>query len=212
MTETANRHRIGVLGGTFDPIHVGHLLIAECAREHLRLSQVRFIPAAVAPHKQGQLSTDSKHRLEMLRLAIGGNPHFVADDRELIRGGTSYTVDTLGELKREFPESKLFFLMGADSLADLHTWREPAKICEIAFVAVFARAGLAPPDLNLLKPFLPQETTAQLQAHLVPMPQVEISSSEIRGRIAAGKSVRYQIHPAVAAYIAANKLYQQQLS
>lgn len=207
MSDAPLRQRIGLLGGTFDPIHIGHLLIAEQAREHLQLDQVRFIPAATAPHKLHQRATEAKQRLEMVQLAIGGNPFFCADDRELRRGGTSYTVDTLSEIKAELPECELVFLMGADSLEELHTWREPTRICELAFVAVLARGGRQLPDMQMLKPYLREERHTQLDQHCVPMPQIEISSSDIRERIAAGKTVRYQLHPAVEAYIAAQGLY-----
>ncbi len=212
MTETANRQRIGILGGTFDPIHVGHLLLAEIALDALELSQVHFVVAATAPHKQTQQTTDAKQRLEMVRLAIGGNAQFVADERELLRGGTSYTVDTLTQLKQEYPTAELVFLMGQDSLAELHTWRQPERICELAFVAVLARGGRPQPDMQLLKRYLPADKQTQLASHLVPMPELEISSSDIRGRIASGKSVRYQLHPAVEAYIAAQGLYRSERS
>lgn len=210
MSYAPNRQRMGIFGGTFDPIHIGHLLIAEHAREHLQLDQVRFIPAATAPHKQHLESTAAKRRWEMLQLAIGGNPHFLADDRELRRGGTSYTVDTLAELKAEFPTTELVFLMGSDSLEELHTWREPARICELAFVAVLARGGRPSPDLRLLQTYLPAGQAAELQTHLVPMPQIEISSSYLRQSVAAGKSIRYQVPAAVAAYIAAEGLYREE--
>ncbi len=209
MPQSTIRQRIGVFGGTFDPIHLGHLLIAETAREHLALQQVRFVIAATSPHKQDRPPTDEKTRLEMLKLSIGGNPYFIVDDRELRRGGTSYTVDTLLDLKSEWPDADLIFLMGADSLAELHTWREPARICELAFVAVIARGGHAAPDLQQLRPFLPANELGDLDSHLVPMPQLEISSTEIRKRIELGKSVRYQLHPAVESYIKAHGLYRQ---
>lgn len=209
MSDSPLRQRIGILGGTFDPIHIGHLLLAEMAREALRLDEVRFIPAATAPHKLDKRSAEGKQRLELIRLAIGGNRYFTADERELRRSGISYTVDTLAELRAELPNAEFVFLMGGDSLAELHTWREPARICELAFVAVLARGGLQPPDLQQLKVYLPTEQHAELSSHLVPMPQMEISSSDIRARIAAGRSVRYQLHPAVAAAIEAQRLYRE---
>jgi nicotinate-nucleotide adenylyltransferase len=209
MSENTSRQRIGLFGGTFDPIHMGHLLIAEAAREQLRLDQVRFIPAATAPHKLEQQATDGKQRLEMIRLAIGGHPQFTSDDRELRRGGTSYTVDTLAEIKQELPEAELFFLIGSDSLDELHTWREPRRICELAFLAVIARGGHPAPDLLKLREFLPESQHADLTGHLVTMPQMEISSRDIRKRLAQGHSVRYQLHPAVEAYIDAQQLYRQ---
>ena len=209
MSDSPIRQRIGILGGTFDPIHLGHLLLAEMARESLQLDELRFIPAATAPHKLDQPASDGKQRLELIRLAIGGNPNFTVDDRELRRSGISYTVDTLTELRAEFSAAELFFLMGADSLAELHTWREPARICELACVVVLARGGHQAPDLQRLKVYLPPEQHAELATHLVPMPQMEISSSDIRARIAQGRSVRYQLHPAVAASIAAQGLYRE---
>ena len=208
MSDSPIRQRIGILGGTFDPIHIGHLLLAEMAREALQLDEVRFIPAAIAPHKLDIKSSEGKQRLELVRLAIGGNRFFTADDRELRRSGISYTVDTLTELRAELPNAELVFLMGGDSLAELHTWREPARICELAFVAVLARGGLPSPDLQQLKVYLPSAQHAELASHLIPMPQMEISSSEIRARIAEGRSVRYHLHPAVAAAIDAQGLYR----
>lgn len=207
MSERPRRQRIGVLGGTFDPIHIGHLLIAEHAREELKLDEVRFIPAAVSPLKLDRVALDAKHRLEMVQLAIGGNEHFHVDDRELQRGGTSFTVDTLAELSDEMPDSELVFLMGGDSLMEFHRWQTPERICKLAFVAIIARGGLPKPDMNLLAKHLPRDHQEGLDAHLVPMPQVEISSTDIRSRIGAGRSIRYQVHPGVESYIQANRLY-----
>ncbi|MCA9131567.1 MAG: nicotinate (nicotinamide) nucleotide adenylyltransferase [Planctomycetales bacterium] len=207
MSESTARHRVGIFGGTFDPLHVGHLLLAEQAWEALDLREVRFIPAALAPHKQHLQAAEAKHRWEMLQLALGGNPHFIADDRELRRGGTSYTIETLQELERDLPQADLVLLLGADSLAELHTWRSPEEICQRAFVAILARGGQPPPDLQQLARYLPADQLPDLESHRLPMPQIEISSSDIRQRIAAGKSVRYQLHPAVAAYIETHKLY-----
>ncbi len=208
MSENPTRQRVGLFGGTFDPIHLGHLLIAEHSKEYLNLDEVRFIPAATAPHKQDRESVDGKHRQEMVRLAIGGNSSLVADDRELRRGGTSYTIDTLQELTDEMPGVDFVFVMGSDSLAELSTWREPEKICRLAFVAVVARGGEPKPDLALLGRYLPGETELELERHLVPMPQIEINSTEIRRRIADGRSIRYQVPAAVEAYIRANQLYR----
>ena len=144
----------------------------------------------------------------MVQLAIGGNSSFVADDRELQRGGTSFTVDTLRELRNDLPDSDRFFLMGADSLDELHTWKDPKAICTLAFVAVVARGGRTQPDLSKLAVHLPEEQLADLASHLVAMPQIEISSTNIRSRIASGLTVRYQLHPAVEAFVQASGLYQ----
>jgi nicotinate-nucleotide adenylyltransferase len=207
MSKPALPPRIGILGGSFDPIHLGHLLIAEFAREQLHLSEVRFIPAALSPLKQNRQPTEPKHRAAMVRLAIGGNPHFRLDERELNRGGTSYTVDTLTELKAENPTAELVFIMGADSLAELSAWREPARICELAFVAVVARGGRPAPDLETLQRYLPADQVADAERHLVLLPQLEISSTDLRQRVRLGQSIRYQVPAAVEAYIASAKLY-----
>ncbi len=207
MSKNGPRQRIGLYGGTFDPIHIGHLLIAEQVREQLQLAQVRFIPAATAPHKQDQRASQAKHRLEMLRLATCGNPSFVVDDCELQRGGTSYTVDTLEALHRESPDVDWVLIIGGDSLDEFHTWRDPARICELAFVAVVARGGRAALDMQQLQRYLPEHERPHVQRHRIAMPQIEISSSDIRTRLAQSRSVRYQVHPAVEAYIAAEQIY-----
>ncbi|MCC6510499.1 MAG: nicotinate (nicotinamide) nucleotide adenylyltransferase [Pirellulaceae bacterium] len=197
--------RIGLMGGSFDPVHMGHLLAAEQCREQLRLDELRFIPAAVSPFKLHQLASDAKHRLEMLQLATGGNPYFRVDDRELRRGGTSFTVDTLRELKAELPGEQLVFLMGADALADFDKWREPPEICRLAQVVVVARGGQPLPNMAQLANYLSPE--ADLSQHLIAMPQCELSSSAIRAAVAAGRSIRYQVPAAVEAYLKQHKLY-----
>jgi len=205
--QRVGKQRVGILGGSFDPIHIGHLLIAEYAREQLQLSEVRFIPAAISPLKQDKQPTDAKHRVEMIRLAIGGNAHFKLDERELRRLGPSYTVDTLAELKSETPDTELVFIMGADSLADLQAWREPKRICQLAFLAIAGRGGRPAPDLEQLRRYLPQDQVATAAEHILSLPQLEISSTDIRQRIRTGKSIRYQVPAAVEAYISAAKLY-----
>lgn len=203
------RSRLGVIGGSFDPIHTGHLLLAEIAREKLGLDRVLFIPAAVSPLKlDAEPRATAKQRAEMLRLAINGNEFFDVDEREIKRGGASYTVDTLQELAAENAASDLYFLMGADSLASFDRWKSPEEICKLARVIVLARGGNAKPDVQELAKFLPEPESAAQQ--IIAMPQVEISSSDLRQRIGAKQSVRYQIPPAVAAYINAEALYVEQ--
>ncbi|MEM8733526.1 MAG: nicotinate (nicotinamide) nucleotide adenylyltransferase [Planctomycetota bacterium] len=211
MTRVREGERLGIFGGSFDPIHVGHLILAEVARERLQLSKVLFVPAAISPLKlDAAPRADAKQRLEMIQLSIGGNEHFAADDRELERAGPSYTVDTLRELQSEFvsgAESKeLVFLMGADSLASFDRWKDPHEICRLATMAVLSRGGHQPPSPNELAVFLPQPENAA--AHIHPMPQLEISSSDIRNRVGIGQSTRYQLHPAVAAYVQSQGLYR----
>ncbi len=192
-TESPRPLRVGIMGGTFDPVHMGHLLAAEQCREQLALDELRFVPAFVSPFKLDKQAVDPKHRLEMLKLATQGNPSFRVDDRELRRGGTSFTVDTLRELKAELPGSELVFLMGADSLVDFDKWREPGEICRLAKVVVVARGGHAPPNLALLPD--------HAEKVVITMPQCEISSSGIRAAVAQHRSIRYQLPAAVAAYI-----------
>lgn len=224
MKEKSLSGRVGILGGTFDPVHLGHLLLAEQAAEQLRLQHVLWIPAAIAPHQKIKHSTDQKQRLEMVQLATAGNPRFTVDDRELRRGGQSYTVDTLQELQRDFPEVEWILLMGGDSLRGLPMWRDPHRICALAQVVVVTRGGQAPPDMQILANYLPastdseaafqKDTHAELQGiidnHLLPMPQLEISSTDIRDRVKLGKSIRYMVPAAVEAFIVANGLYREQ--
>jgi nicotinate-nucleotide adenylyltransferase len=135
--------RLGIYGGTFDPVHYGHLLLAETCREQLKLDEVRFVPAATPPHKTALRITDGHARADMLRLALSGYPEFVVDRRELKRKGASFTVDTLSEFAAEFPDAELFFLAGADSLRDLLTWREPERITQLATLVACNRPGPA---------------------------------------------------------------------
>lgn len=210
MADNVECRRIGVFGGTFDPIHVGHLLVAEIAREKLGLSEMRFVPASLSPLKiEAPATTSDKQRLEMVKLAVGGNPFFLVDDREIQRGGASYTVETLRELQQENEDAELYFLMGADSLEQFHLWREPKVICELARVVVVHRGGYPAPEIGTLAPFLdaPDDLQTLSEKHIVSVPQVEVSSSDLRARIRNGESTRYQLHPAVSAFIGTERLY-----
>ena len=133
--------RLGIFGGTFDPVHYGHLLVAESCREQLRLDEVWFLPAAVPPHKQQRELTPGSQRIEMLELAIGGHAAFRVCRYEIDRGGVSYTVDTLAHFRQEHADAEMFFLLGADSLRDLPGWREPVRLCELATPVVVGRVG-----------------------------------------------------------------------
>ena len=204
--------RIGLFGGSFDPVHQGHLLLAETCREACQLDQVLFMPAANPPHKQQQTLAAAKHRLEMLQLAIAGNPAFVVSEMELQRGGTSYTVDTLSALHEASPDHQYFLLMGADSLDDFPQWREPARICELAIPIVVRRRGAAPVDVQRLADLLPPPLLKKISNHQIDSPTIEISSTEIRDRIAHDKSTRYRLPRAVEAYIEAHRLYRTRKS
>lgn len=199
--------RLGIYGGTFDPVHYGHLLLAESAREQLRLDEVWFMPAAVPPHKRERELTAAKQRVEMLDLAIAGNPAFRVSKLELDRGGVSYTVDTLQAIKDQQPDAELFLLMGADSLRDLLTWREPARICELAWPVVSRRADAPEPDYRQLAHLMSPDRLAAMEGMRLEMPIVQLSSTDLRARAAAGKSLRYRTPRAVEQYIKAQKLY-----
>jgi nicotinate-nucleotide adenylyltransferase len=199
--------RRGVFGGSFDPVHYGHLLLAESCREACSLDLVLFVPTAVSPHKQDQLPSEARHRIEMLKLAIGGHPAFDVSEIEIRRAGISFTVDTLRELHRENPQDELFLLMGADSCEDFPTWRQPSEICQLASLVVVGRAGSPIPDLEKLKRSIDPQQAESIRCHFVEMPCVDYSSSRIRERVAAGQSIRFQTPRAVEMYIQTHSLY-----
>ncbi len=201
--------RLGLLGGTFDPVHYGHLLLAESCREQCRLDAVWFLPSALPPHKQVSDLTPVEVRIEMLELALAGHGDFAVCGLEAERGGVSYTVDTLERLSREQPTRELFFLMGADMLGDLPNWRQPERICRLALPVAAFRAQVGPPDFEVLAPFVPPERLAAIRAHQVEMPAVGLSSSEIRRRVGAGKSIRYWTPRAVEEFIHMRGLYRR---
>ncbi len=201
--------RIGILGGSFDPVHLGHLILAECCREACSLEKVLLIPAALSPHKQGSQPASGEARVEMLNLAIGGHAPFEVCRVELDRGGVSYTVDTLAKLKESHQEDDLYFLMGGDSLIDFPNWREPARICELATVVFVSRPHEASPDFDALLAALSEDQVARIREHHVEMPQLDISSSDLRNRVNTGRSIRFQTPRAVEKYIEAHRLYSE---
>lgn len=202
--------RLGIYGGSFDPVHYGHLLLAECCREQLQLDEVWLLPAAVPPHKQSRERASGKSRLEMLELALSGHEQLRASPLEIDRGGVSYTVETLTEIRAQQPATSLFFLMGADSLADLPTWREPARICELALPVVVRRGGAAEPDYSVLQPLVAPARLQEIQAAQVQMPLMELSSTDLRRRSALGHSLRFRTPRAVEKYIETQRLYRME--
>ena len=183
---------IGILGGTFDPPHIGHLILAECARVQFGLERVLFVPAGDPYHKAGNGVSPARDRIAMVAAAIERNPRFVLDEREVRRGGPSYTADTLEELAMEGHHRPLL-LLGKDALADLPNWRNPERIAELARIAIAHREGAPEQDHSY-------ET--------VDLPRLRVSSSDIRARVAAGKSIRYLVPDLVMRYIAQSGLYQ----
>ena len=200
--------RLGLFGGSFDPIHVGHLLLAECCREQCRLERVDFLPAAIPPHKQNSRLTPGESRVEMLELAVGGHDRFSVGRFELDRGGVSYTVDTLRHYHAEEPDVELYLLLGADMLHDLPGWREAAEICRLATPVAVRRPGVAEPEFDSLGPIASIERIEEIRRHQVEMPELGISSTEIRSRVASGRSIRYQTPRAVEKYIETHGLYR----
>jgi nicotinate-nucleotide adenylyltransferase len=196
---------VGVFGGTFDPIHHGHLALAEEAREALGLERVLFVPAAASPFKTDHAATDAVHRLAMVEAAIEGNPAFSCSRLELDRPGPSYTVDTLAALAGQGsgPDA-LWFILSTEALAGLPHWREPVRILDLARLAVVPRAGHEP-----LGPAWVSETFSGREDRFVFLrgPLLPISGSVVRRRAAAGRSVRYLVPDAVARYIKMYGLY-----
>lgn len=198
--------RLGILGGTFDPIHIGHLALAEAARSAFDLERVLFVPAAVPPHKPVEPVAAPEHRLAMVRLAVEGNPFFAVSAMELERGGPSYTVDTLAELRRLDPEPELYFVTGADEVVTLDTWREPARLLELAHFVAATRPGFSPRQLEEAERRLGPAARGRL--HALPWLEIGLSSTDLRGLLQAGRPVRYLVPDKVAAYIEQHRLYR----
>jgi len=194
---------IGVLGGTFDPIHIGHLVVAEEARIKLELSEVLFVPAGQPWLKLGRNITPAVHRVEMVRRAIADNPHFKLCTLEVERAGPSYTADTLTMLRKQLgSEASFFFILGRDTLAELPLWREPQKVVQLCQLVVVPRLGSK--DLKHLEKAIPGLLGKVIQ---LDMPVIGISSSEIRQRLAQGLTIRYLVPAKVEKYITEHKIY-----
>jgi len=196
--------RLGVLGGTFDPPHYGHLALAEAARVQLGLARVLFVPAGEPPHKPVRPVTPGHHRAAMVALAVADNPAFALSRVDLDRPGPHYTVDMLGLVQRQVPEAALFFLIGGDSLAHFLTWRDPAGIARQAHLAVMERPGYEP-DLETLEQAVPG-----LCERLVwlDVPHLDISASDLRRRVRRRLPIRYLVPPAVEGYVREHGLYR----
>jgi nicotinate-nucleotide adenylyltransferase len=196
---------VGIFGGTFDPIHHGHLAIAEEVRETLGLEVVRFVPAAASPFKADRVTADGPRRLAMVEAAIAGNPAFVATRAELDRPGPSYTVDTLEAVAAE-GVADIWLIVSSESLAGLPRWRSPGRILELARVAVVPRDGSDPLGDTWVGRHFPGR---EARFRFFPGPLLPISGSVVRRRAAAGRSLRYLVPDPVAAYIAKHQLYAE---
>lgn len=204
--------RIGIFGGSFDPVHHGHLLVAECCREQAALDRVLFVPAAMQPFKQDRTLAAGHHRAEMLALAVGGNPAFAVSTLELDRGGVSYTVDSLATLRSQHEGDELCLILGPDALESLADWHEPGRILASARVLAVERDGLDDVAAIVRDPrlaaLLGPERAARIVADKVAVPAIGIRASGLRSLVKAGRSIRYRTPRAVEQYITAHGLYR----
>ena len=205
MQDAGKPRRLGILGGSFNPVHLGHLIMAQDALELFELSNVMFIPCAHPPHKpRADLAPDA-HRLAMLESAIEGDLSFEVSDLELRRGGVSYTVDTLRDLAAHHPGTELCFIIGTDSLAELHLWREVETLLTLCRVLTIARPGTDPAAWGAC---LPAPWRERLTADVRVGHSLAVSSTDIRRRVAEGQSIRYLVPAGVEMYITEHSLYR----
>ena len=215
--------RLGILGGTFNPIHLGHLAAAEEVRDRLKLEKVIFIPSFLPPHKIDEDIPSAVQRQEMIRLAIRGNAHFTVSDMEIRRGGRSYTVDTIEALQQTHPGAELYFLTGLDSFLEIRTWKDWDRLLTLCSFVVLSREGYRFRDIARLGMVnVPEQELSALDArekdqvvitgesrpvYLERIPFYDISSTDIRTRVREGQSIKYRLPEAVEHYIIENKLY-----
>ncbi|MGD2120287.1 MAG: nicotinate-nucleotide adenylyltransferase [Gemmatimonadota bacterium] len=196
--------RLGLLGGTFDPPHLGHLVVAQEAFERLSLDQLIFLVAGIPPHKVGVVTSPPEIRMEMTRAAAAGNPGFQVSGVELNRQGPSYTVDTLRQYRKAHPEADLFFILGADQLAEFHEWQDPPGIAELATLVAVGRDGVEPSEVS------PTSVLPGFEFDFVslPVPRIDISSSDIRARCREDRPIRYLVPDNVRKIIETHGLYR----
>jgi len=191
-------NRIGILGGTFDPLHIGHLIVAQEVQEKLKLDRIFFIPTSLPPHKKKVKISSSVHRLRMVQLAAQANPNFKVLDLELKRKGHSYTVDTLRILGKKYPQTKFVLILGLDNLNHIHTWKKPEEIFRLSQVIFISRPGAT---FNKANKWLKQSKFLEVK-------EIEISSTDIRERVRKRKSIRYMVPEEVLKYIKKHNLYK----
>ncbi len=198
--------RIGIMGGTFDPVHIAHLFIAEAARDAYQLDRVLFIPTGDPPHKKANRLAPGKERVRMLEEAIHDNPAFKVDDMEIVRGGTTYTVDTLKELRSKYPDSLLYFIIGGDTLLDLKNWRNFKSVAQMCSFIAYQRPGYHNEEMEREALELAKSYNAHI--HFAEGPNLEISSKYIRRRLTMNQSIRYLVPARVEEYIRKHQLYK----
>lgn len=197
-------HRLGLLGGTFDPPHVGHLVVAQDAVERLSLHRLLFVVAGDPPHKARESLSPAPVRLEMVRAAVAGNPRLGVSAVEMERSGPTYTVDTVRLFRQDYPNALLYFLMGADQLAEFHEWREPEVIASMATVVAMAREGVAAETW----PTAGMPNGLKVDVVHLPVTRLDISSTDVRERVREGRSIQYLVPLAVQGIIEGHGLYR----
>lgn len=203
MCDTAAPERIGIMGGTFDPVHNGHIVMAESASEQLQLDRVLFIPTGNPNFKQGQQVTPAQDRVEMLKLALQDKPHFELDLREVERPGVTYSADTLEELHEEFPGAELYFLMGVDSAQTIVHWRRAERVAELCKVVAVQRPGYSFDSIDRAM----EQSDIDFELICLEIDAVDVSSTEVRRRISCGETVQGLVPDAVIEYIVEHGLY-----
>ena len=200
------RQSIGILGGTFDPVHIGHLFIAEAARDAFQLDRVFFIPTGDPPHKKASRLAPSEDRINMLEVALRGNPAFQVSDMEVVRQGTTYTVDTLRELRNRYSKDLLYFIIGGDTLLELKTWRSIRSVAELCSFIVYRRPGYR--EEEMVGEALRLAEMYHADIHFAEGPNLELSSRYIRHRLERNQTIRYLVPEAVEQYIKEQHLYK----
>ncbi|MDD3364567.1 MAG: nicotinate-nucleotide adenylyltransferase [Syntrophomonas sp.] len=201
---------LGILGGTFDPIHYGHIVAAECARDAFHLDRVIFIPSARPPHKALDEVLDSQHRFEMVKMAVQDNPDFAVSALEMQRKGLSYTVETIASYQQEFPGAKIYFIIGVDALLLINTWKDVERLATLCNFIVVTRPGYQLSHEQEHFREIPGAVWEKIL--LVPIPGLYISSSDIRQRVSKGQTIKYLLPPAIEEYILKNDLYREEES
>lgn len=200
-------NRVGVFGGTFNPVHMGHLIVAQCALEAFELSSVLFVPCAVPPHKDASSLVAAHHRLAMLKLAVEHDLRFAVDELELRRNGVSYAVDTVRDLAARDPSSRVCFIIGSDTLPELHTWKDIYTLLKLCEFVTLERPGHVIHPLQEAQLQLDAPWPSRLLENMAAGRHIDISSSEIRYRVAEGLSIKYLVPDAVEMYIQEHHLY-----
>lgn len=201
--------KVGILGGTFDPIHNGHLAIAENARSTIGLDKVLFVPALVPPHKQDKTISAPEHRLKMVELALKDQPFFELSTIEITRGEVSYSIDTIRQLRQESPETEYYFIIGMDTLPEIQTWHMPEQLVRMCEFVVLARPGYDSESITRNDLGLSPEAVRKLKKHIIVTGPVDISATQIRAMASAGGSIKSLVPEAVNDYIFKHRLYKK---